>query len=381
MSFNWNLLAGGLAAAGSDMAQHGTLGPNVNKLVQEFTTQKNYTKLFENMLKGKEMPEDSQITIKGDGATIKLGKSTATKFGFYEQDAPVNESMLGENNPFQQQQQAATAQTGMTMNPTQQRGVAPQMQNPFQFASDNDMVGLSPEHLAMALNMKQSMEEHPQNMMYKDLLIKEARQRLQGDPDAPMIPFETEFGPMSVDMFKSLPTDEKNYQLYRQGVIKEGQQPLDRAGFNNLDEPEQLKLMRGFKNNPELLAMYMDIRKAGQQNININMDAKKDFEEFKTDLETETYGSKYWSKPDAPEKDLQEHLGSKAVKREIDQATIDGKDPNEVRNKAAIKHREQRIKAGRGEIIDRFIENGQYVWMVKFPREDKPRRITYGLSN
>jgi hypothetical protein len=37
-------------------------------------------------------------------------------------------------------------------------------------------------------------------------------------------------------MFKSLPTNEQNYQLYRQGAIKEGQQPLDRTGFGNLDE-------------------------------------------------------------------------------------------------------------------------------------------------
>ena len=270
MAFNSALFAKFLAASGADISQTGTLGANVNQAVNQHIEERNYHKLVEKMLRGSgDMPDGTSVTWTGGekgGATLKLPKTILTKEGFYEQDVPADKSMLGQTNPFQQQQEAATPQNqlmgmgGMSpmQNPQQQMNSMQQQQmaNPFKFDSPSDQVNISPQHMAMALQLKQSIEAHPQDMEYKDLLIQDMRKRLNPEEvPAAMLPFETEFGQLTLEQFNAFPVKEKEYQLYSQAEIRDGKTPVDRTTFNNLDEPERLKFLKGLQKHPDLLQL------------------------------------------------------------------------------------------------------------------------------
>ena len=389
MAFNSALFAKFLAASGADISQTGTLGANVNQAVNQHIEEKNYHKLVEKMLRGSgDMPDGTSVTWTGGekgGATLKLPKTILTKEGFYEQDVPADKSMLGQTNPFQQQQEAATPQNqlmgmgGMSpmQNPQQQMNSMQQQQmaNPFKFDSPSDQVNISPQHMAMALQLKQSIEAHPQDMEYKDLLIQDMRKRLNPEEvPAAMLPFETEFGQLTLEQFNAFPVKEKEYQLYSQAEIRDGKTPVDRTTFNNLDEPERLKFLKGLQKHPDLLQLEKSLKPAGV-NININ-DQKLELH----DALSERKGADFFNDPKHTEIIKKEAITDDVQRKMRQEELKEGGQPAKIESQEIRKTYRDKIRAGKGKILKEKIVNGRYVFTVKFPTEDEPREIGYDLE-
>ena len=389
MAFNSALFAKFLAASGADISQTGTLGANVNQAVNQHIEERNYHKLVEKMLRGSgDMPDGTSVTWTGGekgGATLKLPKTILTKEGFYEQDVPADKSMLGQTNPFQQQQEAATPQNqlmgmgGMSpmQNPQQQMNSMQQQQmaNPFKFDSPSDQVNISPQHMAMALQLKQSIEAHPQDMEYKDLLIQDMRKRLNPEEvPAAMLPFETEFGQLTLEQFNAFPVKEKEYQLYSQAEIRDGKTPVDRTTFNNLDEPERLKFLKGLQKHPDLLQLEKSLKPAGV-NININ-DQKLELH----DALSERKGADFFNDPKHTEIIKKEAITDDVQRKMRQEELKEGGQPAKIESQEIRKTYRDKIRAGKGKILKEKIVNGRYVFTVKFPTEDEPREIGYDLE-
>ena len=391
MAFNSALFAKFLAASGADISQTGTLGANVNQAVNQHIEEKNYHKLVEKMLRGSgDMPDGTSVTWTGGekgGATLKLPKTILTKEGFYEQDVPANKSMLGQLNPFQQQQEAATPQNqlmgmgGMNpMQPPQQQMDSmqrQQMANPFKFDSPSDQVNVSPQHMAMALQLKQSIEEHPQDMAYKNLLIQDMYQRLNPtEAPAQMMPIKhSDLGPnLSMDVWNALPETEQKFQLYREAEIRDGKTPVDRTTFNNLDEPERLKFLKGLQKHPDLLQLEKSLKPAGV-NININ-DQKLELH----DALSERKGADFFNDPKHTEIIKKEALTDDVQRRMRQEEIKEGGQPAKIESQEIRKTYRDKIRAGKGRILDEKIVDGRYVFTVKFPTEDAPREIGYDLE-
>lgn len=170
-------------------------------------------------------------------------------------------------------------------------------------------------------------------------------------------------GPVTLDVWKSLPANEKEYAIFVHGSRKMGDtEPLSREEFASLKPTDRERLLRAYQRDPELLKLSMREKASGATRISLGekMAEKKAISEMQ--------GEDYFRDPKWVD-DITDHLSSRAVKSKVNQAIAEGKDSSPIVAEEKVRYIEAKVKAGGGTIEDvKWDEDGKtIVWTVRWP--------------
>jgi hypothetical protein len=141
--------------------------------------------------------------------------------------------------------------------------------SPSEVPAYSDLVGLTPEHISSALQMKMMQDEAGQKGIMNRLEIMKA---LQGFMPEQPFPIEVPgLGYVSTEIWKALPDEQKEYAAYRHQELAHGGTPLSFQEFITSFEPhERIQFLQQLAENPELMGIEKDLRASSATNINLS---------------------------------------------------------------------------------------------------------------
>jgi hypothetical protein len=154
--FDNQLLLQYLAGAGQDIGSGNPLGTNVNAITQQNIQSRNFMKLLQRMLGGKDIPEGGKVEYDSEGAKIKVPKTAMEDF-----DPMGRGSTDTGTDPMRKT--TYSTQVGGTPNTDSATVLAALLggQNPSSSPlgiSGADLAGLTPQNISQALQFKFGQE-------------------------------------------------------------------------------------------------------------------------------------------------------------------------------------------------------------------------------
>jgi hypothetical protein len=178
-------------------------------------------------------------------------------------------------------------------------------------------------------------------------------------------------GPVTLDVWKSLPADEKSYALaVHQAKLLGDDSFMSKEAWAKLQPTEQGKFLQELIDNPELKDIKIDIAKAGATTIGdvVGRESAK----------AKVKSKAYFSDPKGLVKDVQAHINSEEVQNKLFEYVADPKTRAIETARAAENFIRRQIAAAEGTIIDARVDKPTkaFIFTVKWP-DDSTSEVKY----
>ena len=416
--FNTNLLVQLLSGMGGALGGKGSWQEAAGGLLRQNQSSKGYMSLLQKLLGG--LPEGAKVSGDRSGLTFKTplsGMSEGTGGGGGGVDlSSINQTIGGGANPFGfapfNPNPVSAVPTNATGAGFVGGGGGIDMPNPSSSPlriNSADLVGLTPENITQALQLKFGREDAAsknaiasaeQGRLSRsdlvDAMYKQAQIRKIDQGEAIDKPFPVA-GPggrtLTNRQWAELPAGDRSYYLYLDAVKDLGPDSkiMSKSQWDAYTPTDHVKMLNQLNADPELMKTELALRTAGATKIDLGakLNEKKEMAAIE--------GQNYLKTPDF-NKDITAHMGSKPIAEKIWNAKMEaGRVPKgstpEVKKAADEKAKvagskaeasavmdfiTDRITTARGEIINREVLSDKKTvrWTVKWPNGDT-EKISY----
>lgn len=330
-----------------------SLNPNfagLNQLVQQNIGAQNYAKLINSIIGGggKLSMDKDNFSLKGPSSMLgKRGPDLPS--GYATPQAPQPSRLDLEYSPTLARTPAASTTSATTMSPENllMMALLNPSASPLGAVSGADLAGLTPQDISQALQLKMAGEEIRRKSINDllDLAVKSETLDIQRS---------------KLGRTGEIDTYEYAVRQGFRGTIEDWQN----VKFTNLEKHYRDAIAQGYTGT--LREYALEMAKAGA----INLGDIRARTEAVADIKTK----KYFTDPEGLSADLEKHMTSKSVQREIAMAEV----PRTASANKRASFIESKISARGGKIVDVSISGKNGTWKVQWP-DGTTEELTYAI--
>jgi hypothetical protein len=229
-----------LSAAGQDISSGQPISTNVNQVTQQNIASQNFNKLL-NLMLGASVTPDNPMKVSTDGNKFKFDLDMSGIEGGGLSGANLGEGNIREAIALM----GAGNQTPTTQpqpQPQPQPSTRPSTPNPLASLSGADLAGLTPEMISQALQFKIGAEQMGQqeyndyiNNLYKMGMLEAQQPR----PEQTFVSNVPGYGNLTLDQYKALPTEDRQYYTHVLSARQRGEEPMSRKDFDAIGDKDK----------------------------------------------------------------------------------------------------------------------------------------------
>lgn len=208
--------------------------------------------------------------------------------------------------------------------------------------------------------------------------IREMYKAMEGEPLDREFPIPSSEGQkLTLREWNALPATEQEYAIYAHRTQMRGEAPVSKRQFDMMKPTERERLLRAAMDDPELMRVLKDVGQS--EATRISLGEKLDEIKAKTELEGQLAGQVFFSKVEWPSLIEKEISNDEALKDQVWMNRADPAMASQLIINATVKRIKEKITAGRGEIVGApVIDQAKrtITWTVKWP-SGKVEPITY----